>query len=79
MAEIEGKEEEEDAKRSKEFETNNPDFCTQMIDDMKTRSEARWVLRQGGRTTLAFATSAAGLNFNRFCDTIPTTVTKSLR
>lgn len=44
MAEIEGREEEEDAKRSKEFETNNPDFCTQMIDDMKTRSEARWVV-----------------------------------
>lgn len=44
MAEIEGREEEEDAKRSKDFETNNPDFCTQMIDDMKTRSEARWVV-----------------------------------
>ena len=45
MAEIEGREEEEDAKRCKEFETNNPEFCTQMIDDMKTRSEARWVVR----------------------------------
>lgn len=60
MAEIEGREEEEDAKRSKEFEINNPDFCAQMIDDMKTRSEARWVgswtllqMRIGDWTTLS--------------------------
>ena len=45
MAEIKRREEEEDAQRSKEFETNNPDFCAQMIGDMKTRSEARWVVR----------------------------------
>lgn len=46
LAELEEREEEEDQKRSKEFEESNPDFCKQMVDDMKSRSEARRVLRE---------------------------------
>lgn len=41
LAEVEEREAIEDDKRSKEFEESNPDFCKQMTDDMKTRSEAR--------------------------------------
>eukprot|EP00752_Nemacystus_decipiens_P002264 g2145.t1 len=41
LAELKEREEEEDQKRSKEFEESNADFCKQMMDDMKSRSEAR--------------------------------------
>lgn len=41
LSEVAEKEQEEEEKRSKEFEDNNPEFCKQMMDDMKTRAEAR--------------------------------------
>lgn len=41
LAEGEEREEEEDEKKRKEFEESNPDFCKQMVDDMKTRAKAR--------------------------------------
>lgn len=44
LAELDERKEVEEQKKSKEFEENNPDFCKQMVDDMKTRSEARQVL-----------------------------------
>ncbi|CAN0534722.1 unnamed protein product, partial [Ectocarpus sp. 12 AP-2014] len=60
LAEAEEREEEEDRKRSTEFEENNPQFCKEMVDDMKTRSEARPVEKKDSEAT------AARLKGNRF-------------
>lgn len=46
LAEAKEREEEEDQKRNKEFEESNPDFCKQMVDDMRTRSEVRRVVKR---------------------------------
>lgn len=46
LAELKEREDEEDQKRSREFEESNRDFCNQMVDDMKSRSEARRVLQR---------------------------------
>ncbi|CAN0262656.1 unnamed protein product, partial [Hapterophycus canaliculatus] len=58
LAEEAAREEEENERRSREFEESNPDFCKTMVDDMKARSEASDKKESGA--------TAARLKGNRF-------------